>query len=202
VDGSVKAEWCLSELRSSLCVAVKRGNFSIYAALVATKIDIPDKLLTDREYLTSIDIVSDILWVRFPLFACLCFISWWRGVTTWCFLCDLKAHYSSEMLLLLFLKYFFSFGQLLHYPKSYSLSTYLNYIFHLLLFGSKYSNSELVFCKEVKILLYIFYFYDRLFYMFLYFLQETSIKHSLKPVFKHNKIYVCPFLRSKKLFVS
>ena len=46
-------------------MAIKRGSYDIYKSLVETgAIDPPDKLMYEEQYLTSVDIVRDLLQVR------------------------------------------------------------------------------------------------------------------------------------------
>ena len=50
----------------SLLIAVKRGSYDIYKSLVGTGvIGPPDKLMYEEQYLTSVDIVRDLLQVRY-----------------------------------------------------------------------------------------------------------------------------------------
>ena len=64
-NGTTKEAWCDQELIASLMMSIKRGSYDIYKALVDTgAIDPPDKLMYEEQYLTSVDIVRDLLRVR------------------------------------------------------------------------------------------------------------------------------------------
>ena len=64
-NGNTKEAWCDQELIASLLISIKRGSYDIYKSLVATgAIDPPDKLMYEEQYLTSVDIVRDLLQVR------------------------------------------------------------------------------------------------------------------------------------------
>ena len=68
-NGDTKEAWCDQEMISSLLIAVKRGSYDIYKSLVGTGvIGPPDKLMYEEQYLTSVDIVRDLLQVSFFLF--------------------------------------------------------------------------------------------------------------------------------------
>ena len=69
-NGDTKEAWCDQEMISSLLIAVKRGSYDIYKALVGTGvIGPPDKLMYEEQYLTSVDIVRDLLQVSFSCFS-------------------------------------------------------------------------------------------------------------------------------------
>ena len=71
-NGTTKEAWCDQELIASLMMSIKRGSYDIYKALVDTgAIDPPDKLMYEEQYLTSVDIVRDLLRVRCWC-ACMC----------------------------------------------------------------------------------------------------------------------------------
>lgn len=56
-----KPKWCEAELEAALCMAVQRGSYDIYKELVETGIEPPDQLMMDAKYLTSVDIMRDLL---------------------------------------------------------------------------------------------------------------------------------------------
>jgi hypothetical protein len=66
----------------------------------------------------------------------------------------LKAHYATEIVLILFLKGFLFLGACYNFDN---LAINLTIFLLLLLFGNQYSYTDSVFCMEVKILLYFVY---------------------------------------------
>ncbi|XP_053385953.1 ankyrin repeat and KH domain-containing protein 1-like [Mercenaria mercenaria] len=57
----MKEKWCEAELKASLCMAVKRGSYDIYKSLIKTGIEPPDELMEEEQYLTSVDVMRDLL---------------------------------------------------------------------------------------------------------------------------------------------
>ena len=57
----IKKKWCEDELKAAVCMAVKRGSFDIYKQFINTGIEPPDALMEEEEYITSVDVMRDLL---------------------------------------------------------------------------------------------------------------------------------------------
>ena len=65
LDKPTKEKWCEAELEAALCMAVERGSFEIYKALVDTGVPPPDMLFYEARFLNRVDVVRDLLAVKF-----------------------------------------------------------------------------------------------------------------------------------------
>ncbi|KAL4217513.1 hypothetical protein ACF0H5_023962 [Mactra antiquata] len=61
VQKAAKDKWCIAELEASIYMAVKRGSYDIYKAIIETGLEPPDDLMYEEQYLTSVDIMRDLL---------------------------------------------------------------------------------------------------------------------------------------------
>lgn len=60
----MKEKWCEAEVESAVCMAAKRASYAIYKGLIETGIEPPDRLMEEEQYLTSVDIMRDLLKVN------------------------------------------------------------------------------------------------------------------------------------------